>query len=195
MQKRLLDLFVSFVLVLIFIPFMVLIATVLFWEFKGNILFVQQRTGKNGMNFNLLKFKTMVDTCGADGLLLPDECRLTSFGRMLRRTSLDELPQLFNVLKGEMSLVGPRPLLPEYLPLYSMEQNKRHQVLPGITGLAQVKGRNSLDWPSKFRYDVWYVENRSFWLDLKIMAMTVVPMLKRENIDFQNNVGMEKFTG
>ena len=195
MRKRLIDLFVSFVLGIISIPFMVLIATVLFWESKGNILFVQQRTGKNGINFNLLKFKTMADTRRADGLLLPDECRLTSFGRVLRRTSLDELPQLFNVLKGEMSLVGPRPLLPEYLPLYSKEQNKRHQVLPGITGLAQVKGRNNLDWRTKFRYDVWYVENRSFWLDLKIMAMTVAPMLKRENIDFQNNVGMEKFTG
>jgi lipopolysaccharide/colanic/teichoic acid biosynthesis glycosyltransferase len=174
---------------------MVVIGAVLFWKFRGKVFFIQQRTGKNGINFNLFKFKTMSDTCHADGTLLSDESRLIPFGRMLRKTSLDELPQLFNVLKGEMSLVGPRPLLPEYLPLYSREQNKRHRVLPGITGLAQIKGRNSLNWYTKFRYDVWYVENKTFWLDLRIMALTVAPMLKRENIDFQNNIGMEKFTG
>ena len=195
MVKRLVDVFVSLFLLIVFIPFMVLIAAKLNWEFKSKIFFIQQRTGKNGVQFNLIKFKTMTENCSLDGKLLPDHCRLTSFGKMLRKTSLDELPQLLNVLKGEMSLVGPRPLLPEYLPLYSTEQNKRHQVLPGITGLAQVKGRNSLDWPTKFRYDVWYVENRNFWLDLKIMAMTFAPLIKGENIDAQNHVGMEKFTG
>jgi lipopolysaccharide/colanic/teichoic acid biosynthesis glycosyltransferase len=195
MAKRFVDLGFSFALTVILLPVVLIITAILFWEFKGKIFFVQQRTGKNGVIFNLHKFRTMNEACGSDGELLPDHLRLTSFGSMLRKTSLDEVPQLINVMKGEMSLVGPRPLLPEYLPLYSLEQNKRHRVLPGITGLAQVKGRNSLDWPTKFRYDVWYVDNQNFWLDLKIMIKTIAPLLKRENIDAQNRVGMEKFTG
>ena len=137
----------------------------------------------------------MSDTCSADGHLLADAYRLTPIGSGLRKTSLDELPQLINVIKGEMSLVGPRPLLPEYLPLYSSEQNKRHEVLPGITGLAQVKGRNTIDWNTKFKYDVWYVRNKNFLLDLKILLWTVKPILMRENINFNNTVSAEKFTG
>ena len=195
MGKRFFDIIVSFGVLIIFIPVMLVISLLLFWTYSGQVFFVQPRTGKNGAIFNLLKFKTMSDVCRADGTLLPDEYRLTHIGASLRKTSLDELPQLINVLKGEMSLVGPRPLLPEYLPLYSLEQNNRHKVLPGITGLAQVKGRNNIDWKTKFRYDVWYVKNNNFYLDLKIMILTIKPILKRENIDFQNNVSTEKFTG
>ncbi|MDO6440373.1 sugar transferase [Cyclobacterium sp. 1_MG-2023] len=195
MGKRIFDLFVSFVLLLLFLPLMLLIALLLLWEFKGKVFFIQSRSGKMGKPFKLLKFKTMADQCGPNGLPLADELRLTSIGIALRKTSLDELPQLINVLKGEMSLVGPRPLLPEYLPLYSEEQNKRHEVLPGITGLAQVKGRNSIDWSTKFKYDVWYVRNHNFFLDLKIMFLTIKPLLYRENVDFQNEVSTEKFTG
>ena len=195
MTKRLFDLIVSFVLLVFFIPIMLLISVVLFWEYKGKVFFIQKRTGKNGNIFYLLKFKTMSDTCSDDGRLLADEYRLTPIGAGLRKTSLDELPQLINVIKGEMSLVGPRPLLPEYLPLYSSEQNKRHEVLPGITGLAQVKGRNTIDWNTKFKYDVWYVRNKNFLLDLKILLWTVKPILMRENINFNNTVSAERFTG
>jgi len=195
MSKRIFDLFVSFVLLVFFLPVMLVIALLLLWEYQGNILFIQPRSGKKGKPFKLFKFKTMADHFGKDGLPLPDELRLTPIGRALRNTSLDELPQLINVLKGEMSLVGPRPLLPEYLPLYSEEQSKRHDVLPGITGLAQVRGRNSIDWPTKFKYDVWYVKNQHFLLDLKIMFLTLKPLLFRENIDFQSDVSMKKFTG
>lgn len=195
MGKRIFDLSISFVLLLFFIPLMLLIGLLLFWEFKGKVFFIQSRSGKKGKPFKLLKFKTMADQYGSDGLPLADELRLTPMGIALRKTSLDELPQLINVLKGEMSLVGPRPLLPEYLPLYSKEQSKRHDVLPGITGLAQVKGRNSIDWPTKFKYDVWYVKHQSIFLDLKIICMTIKPILYREHIDFQNEVSTEKFTG
>ena len=195
MSKQIFDIVVATCLLLFFIPVMLLIGLLLFWKNKGKVFFVQPRTGKNGKLFNLLKFKTMSDGYDTDGTLLSDELRLTPIGTMLRSTSLDELPQLINVLKGEMSLVGPRPLLPEYLPLYSLEQNSRHNVLPGITGLAQVKGRNNIDWKTKFRYDVWYVRNRNFSLDLKIMVLTIKPFLKRENIEFQNNVSTAKFTG
>lgn len=195
MTKRLFDLIVSFVLLVFFLPLLLLISVLLFWEYKGKVFFIQKRAGKNGNIFYLLKFKTMSDTCSDDGRLLADEYRLTPIGAGLRKTSLDELPQLINVIKGEMSLVGPRPLLPEYLPLYSSEQNKRHEVLPGITGLAQVKGRNTIDWNTKFKYDVWYVRNKNFLLDLKILLWTVKPILMRENINFNNTVSAEKFTG
>ena len=195
MRKRIFDLFVSLVLLLLFLPLMLLIALLLLWEFKGKIFFIQSRSGKKGKAFKLIKFRTMADQYAQNGLPLADELRLTPIGIALRKSSLDELPQLINVLKGEMSLVGPRPLLPEYLPLYSKEQSKRHDVLPGITGLAQVKGRNSIDWPTKFKYDVWYVRNQSFILDLKIICMTIKPILYREHIDFQNEVSTEKFTG
>ncbi|WP_339903949.1 sugar transferase [uncultured Cyclobacterium sp.] len=195
MGKRIFDLFVSLIILLLFIPVMLVIAVLLLWEFNGKVFFIQSRSGKKGKPFKLLKFKTMRDQKGPNGLPLSDEMRLTPIGAGLRKTSLDELPQLINVLKGEMSLVGPRPLLPEYLPLYSEEQNKRHNVLPGITGLAQVKGRNSIDWPTKFKYDVWYVRNQNFYLDLKIMFLTIKPILYREHIDFQNEVSTEKFTG
>lgn len=195
MAKRIFDIFVSFVLLLLFMPVMLVIAIMLLWEDRDKVFFIQPRTGRQGKLFNLLKFKTMSDQYDADGLPLADELRLTPFGAALRKTSLDELPQLINVLKGEMSLVGPRPLLPEYIPLYSEEQYRRHDVLPGITGLAQVKGRNSIDWATKFKYDVWYVRNQNFYLDVKIMFLTIKPMLYRENINFQNDVSTEKFTG
>ena len=195
MSKRFFDIIVSFVLLIIFSPVILIISLLLFWNCSGQVFFVQPRTGKDGVIFNLIKFKTMSDSFGLDGTPLSDEDRLTPIGASLRKTSLDELPQLLNVLKGEMSLVGPRPLLPEYLPVYSLEQNKRHMVLPGITGLAQIKGRNNINWITKFKYDVWYVKHKNFYLDLKIMILTIKPIVKRENINFQNNIGSEKFTG
>ena len=158
-------------------------------------LFVQQRPGLHGELFSMCKFRTMTNAKGADGQLLPDAQRLTAFGRFLRSTSLDELPELFNVLKGDMSLVGPRPLLVEYLPLYTPEQARRHDVRPGITGWAQVNGRNAIGWEEKFRLDVWYVDNRSFWLDLKILWLTCMRVFLREGISQEGSATMEKFTG
>ena len=162
---------------------------------KGRIWFMQERPGKNGTIFRVVKFKTMNDACDARGALLPDEKRLTAVGKFIRKTSLDELPQLVNVLKGDMSIVGPRPLLVEYLPLYSAEQQRRHEVKPGITGWAQVNGRNAISWPQKFAYDVWYVDHVSFWLDIKILFLTVVKVFKAEGISSATSVTMEKFRG
>ena len=159
------------------------------------VLFKQVRPGLRGRPFMMYKFRTMTDERDIQGRLLPDEQRLTKLGRFLRSTSLDELPELFNVLKGDMSLVGPRPLLMEYLPLYTPEQARRHEVRPGITGWAQVNGRNAISWEEKFRYDVWYVDNWSFWLDIKILWMTIVSVLKREGISAQGHVTMPPFTG
>jgi lipopolysaccharide/colanic/teichoic acid biosynthesis glycosyltransferase len=159
------------------------------------VLFHQIRPGLGGRPFEMLKFRTMTDERDADGALKPDSERLTSFGRWLRATSLDELPELWNVLTGDMSLVGPRPLLMQYLPLYSPRQARRHEVRPGITGWAQVNGRNALTWPQKFELDVWYVENRSFWLDLRILWMTVTSVLRREGISASGEATMPAFTG
>jgi lipopolysaccharide/colanic/teichoic acid biosynthesis glycosyltransferase len=159
------------------------------------VFFTQQRAGQFGRSFEIIKFRTMTDTGNTEGVLLPDEVRLNRFGRMLRASSLDELPELWNVLKGEMSLVGPRPLLMEYLPKYSSFQARRHEVRPGITGWAQVKGRNSLSWEEKFELDVWYVDNRSFWLDLYILLVTVYRVLRREGISAPNSATMPKFKG
>jgi lipopolysaccharide/colanic/teichoic acid biosynthesis glycosyltransferase len=159
------------------------------------ILFRQVRPGRNGRLFKLAKFRTMTDERDASGGLLPDASRLTPFGRWLRATSLDELPSLWNVLKGDMSLVGPRPLLVEYLPLYSSEQARRHEVRPGITGWAQVNGRNALTWEQKFELDVWYVDHRSFWLDLRILLMTVRKVFVREGISAKGEATMPRFTG
>jgi sugar transferase EpsL len=159
------------------------------------VLFRQQRPGKGGRPFYLCKFRSMTDARDAQGNLLPDSERLPRFGQLLRATSLDELPELWNVLKGEMSLVGPRPLLMEYLPLYSPEQRRRHDVPPGITGWAQVNGRNALDWPQRFELDTWYVENCSLWLDIKILLLTVKKVLVREGITQEGNATMTKFTG
>jgi lipopolysaccharide/colanic/teichoic acid biosynthesis glycosyltransferase len=159
------------------------------------VLFKQVRPGLHGKPFKMVKFRTMTDERGAEGALLPDAQRLTPFGRFLRASSLDELPELWNVLKGEMSLVGPRPLLMEYLPLYSLEQARRHKVRPGITGWAQVNGRNALSWEEKFKLDVWYVDHHSVWLDIKILWLTVRKVLVREGISADGEATMSKFTG
>lgn len=159
------------------------------------VFFTQIRPGLNGKPFKMIKLRTMTDARGADGLLLPDSERLTPFGAFLRSSSLDELPELWNVLKGDMSLVGPRPLLMEYLPLYSAEQARRHEVRPGITGWAQVNGRNALSWEEKFQLDVWYVDNQSLWLDIKIMWMTLKKVIVREGISAAGEATMSKFTG
>lgn len=194
-MKRLADLIGATLLLTVFLPMILLIA-VLLWIIQGPpVLFVQIRPGLNGMPFKFYKFRTMTDKRDKNGELLPDGVRLTSLGRFLRRFSLDELPQLWNVVKGDMSLVGPRPLLMEYLPLYNPEQVRRHEVKPGITGWAQVNGRNAISWGEKFALDVWYVDNRSFWLDFKILWLTLVKVIKREGINQQGQATMEKYRG
>lgn len=165
------------------------------WKLGSPIIFKQQRPGLHGKPFYLYKFRTMTDERDEKGELFPDHVRLTPFGQFLRKYSLDELPQLFNVLKGDISLVGPRPLLMEYLELYTPEQARRHEVKPGITGWAQVNGRNAISWEEKFKLDVWYVDHQSFWLDLKILFLTVLKVLRSEGISQQGHVTMEKFTG
>lgn len=159
------------------------------------VLFRQQRPGLHGKPFMMYKFRTMTDSMDTNGNLLADDERLPSFGRFLRSSSLDELPELFNVLKGDMSLVGPRPLLMEYLPLYSPLQARRHEILPGITGWAQINGRNAISWEEKFKLDVWYVDNQSLWLDLKIIFLTFIKVFRREGISHEGQATMEKFTG
>jgi lipopolysaccharide/colanic/teichoic acid biosynthesis glycosyltransferase len=159
------------------------------------VFFRQTRPGKDGEPFQMVKFRTMLDAVNKDGKPLPDDQRMTRFGSFLRSASLDELPELWNVLKGDMSLVGPRPLLLEYLPLYSKEQYRRHEVRPGVTGWAQVNGRNAISWEDKFRLDVWYVDNQSFWLDLKILLLTVKKVLVRDGIRGEGEATMSKFTG
>lgn len=159
------------------------------------VMFRQQRPGLNGRVFEMIKFRTMTDERDADGQLLPDAQRLTPFGQFLRSSSLDELPELWNVIKGDMSLVGPRPLLVEYLPLYTLDQARRHELQPGITGWAQVNGRNALSWDEKFKLDVWYVDNRSFWLDVKILWLTVKKVLVREGVSAAGEATMSRFRG
>jgi lipopolysaccharide/colanic/teichoic acid biosynthesis glycosyltransferase len=194
-MKRLFDLIVAIVLlVLLCIP-LLLLAVVIRLRLGSPVLFRQVRPGLHGRPFTMVKFRTMTDGRGPDGALLPDAQRLTSFGRMLRSTSLDELPELWNVLRGEMSLVGPRPLLMEYLPLYTPEQARRHEVRPGITGWAQVNGRNALSWETRFSLDVWYVDHRTFWLDLRILGMTIRKVLVRDGISAQGDATMPRFTG
>jgi sugar transferase EpsL len=194
-SKRIFDLVVTILGLAIALPLM-LIISLLVWIFLGTpILFLQKRPGYKGRPFTTLKFRTMTERKGSDGSLLPDSERLTSFGRFLRSTSLDDLPQLWNVLIGEMSLVGPRPLLMRYLERYTPEQMRRHDVLPGITGWAQIHGRNTLDWDKKFRLDVWYVDHRSFWLDLKILILTPWKVFKREGISQPGQATSEEFKG
>lgn len=193
--KPLLDKFSALIVLLIASPVLLLVILFLAISNKGKVWFVQPRPGKNEKIFNVIKFKTMNDARDVKGELLPDEKRLTWIGNIIRKTSLDELPQLFNVLKGDMSVVGPRPLLIEYLPLYNDEQKRRHHVKPGITGWAQVNGRNTISWPQKFAYDVWYVDNQSFVLDLKILFLTVAKVFKAEGISSATSVTMEKFKG
>lgn len=194
-MKRLFDIVISIVSLVALAPLLAIVSLLIRWKLGGPVLFRQVRPGLNAKPFHLVKFRTMTDARGPDGKLLPDQERLPAFGRFLRSTSLDELPELWNVLKGEMSLVGPRPLLMEYLPLYSPRQSRRHEVRPGLTGWAQVNGRNAISWPEKFDLDVWYVENRSLWLDIKILVLTVVHVLKRSGISAEGEATMKPFTG
>lgn len=194
-MKRLFDVVIAALALLVFSLPLLLLTVLIRRRLGSPVLFRQMRPGLHGRPFMMVKFRTMTDARGPDGELLPDAERLTAFGRFLRASSLDELPELWNVLKGDMSLVGPRPLLMAYLPLYSPEQARRHEVRPGITGWAQVNGRNALSWEDKFRLDVDYVDNRSMWLDLKILWLTVRKVLIREGISAQGEATMSAFTG
>ena len=194
--KRLIDFIIVFCALMLICPILLLISIGLHFANKeAGVLFTQERPGKSGKIFKVIKFKTMTDERDADGNLLPDEKRLTKIGKFIRSTSIDELPQLINVLKGDMALIGPRPLLPQYLPLYSKEQARRHEVRPGITGWAQVNGRNAISWTKKFELDVWYVDHCSFLLDLKIIFLTIKKVFVREGISSDTSVTMEAFTG
>lgn len=194
-MKRAIDFLVAaFALAVLCVPLMVL-ASLVRLRLGSPVLFRQRRPGLGGRPFEMIKFRTMTNAKDAAGNLKPDAERLTPFGRFLRSTSLDELPELWNVLKGEMSLVGPRPLLMEYLPLYSITQMRRHEVKPGVTGWAQVNGRNALTWDEKFALDVWYVDNRSLWLDMKVLLLTIKKVLVRDGISASGEATMPKFTG
>lgn len=193
--KRLLDVIFATIGFIVAFPLFCICFISLTLANHGKAFFYQMRPGEQGRLFRIIKFKTMSDLRGDDGELLPDHIRLTSVGKFIRKTSLDEIPQLLNVILGDMSLVGPRPLLPEYLQLYSEEQFKRHNVRPGVTGWAQVNGRNTLSWEKKFEYDVWYVDHVSFSLDIKILFLTVVKVVKKEGISSDTSVTMEKFKG
>lgn len=195
MLKRLFDISAAALALLILSPVLAIVAWQINRKMGSPILFRQIRPGLNGKPFEMIKFRTMKDAVDAQGNPLPDSERLTPFGQFLRSSSLDELPELWNVLKGDMSLVGPRPLLMEYLPLYTPEQYRRHEVRPGVTGWAQINGRNALSWEDKFRLDVWYVDNRSLWLDIKILFLTVKKVLVRDGISADGEATMPKFTG
>lgn len=195
MFKRFFDIIVSTIALVILSPIFAMIAYKVKKNLGSPILFRQIRPGLNGQPFEMIKFRTMKDAVNKDGNPLPDSERLTPFGKILRSTSLDELPELWNVLKGDMSLVGPRPLLMEYLPLYNERQAKRHDVRPGITGYAQVNGRNAISWDQKFEYDAWYVENQSLWLDIKILFNTLKKVFFKEDINAAGEATMPKFTG
>lgn len=195
MIKRLFDVLSGTLGLVLLSPVIALLAWQIRKKLGSPVLFRQTRPGLHGKPFQMVKFRTMRDAIGPDGKPLPDTDRMTPFGSFLRSASLDELPELWNVLNGDMSLVGPRPLLMEYLPLYSPEQARRHEVRPGVTGWAQVNGRNALSWEEKFRLDVWYVDNRSFWLDLKILALTVKKVFVREGISAAGEATMPRFTG
>ncbi|UMB55457.1 sugar transferase [Lutibacter sp. A64] len=193
--KRILDTILAFIGLLVLSPILVIIILLLALANKGKPFFFQVRPGLNEQLFKIIKFKTMTDKKDKAGNLLSDKERLTKIGSFVRKTSLDELPQLINVLKGDMSLIGPRPLLPEYLPLYSNEQKKRHHVKPGITGWAQVNGRNAISWQQKFEYDVWYVRHLSFKLDVKIVIKTIKKVVKSEGVNASSTVAMSRFKG
>lgn len=193
--KRLFDLTVAVLPVIFLSPLLIFIGFLVRLKIGSPVLFRQMRPGSHGRPFTIYKFRTMTDERDEDGNLLPDGERLTRLGRFLRKTSLDELPELFNVIKGDMSIVGPRPLLMQYLDRYTPEQARRHEVKPGITGWAQVNGRNAIDWEDKFKLDVWYVDNWSLWLDVKIIAMTIWKILKREGINQPGHATAEKFKG
>lgn len=194
--KRLIDFCIVFTTLLIIWPILLVITIWLHFANKGaGAFFFQERPGKDGRLFKVMKFKTMTDERDTEGILLPDAERLTKVGKFIRSTSIDELPQLINVLKGDMALIGPRPLLPQYLPLYSREQSRRHEVRPGITGWAQCNGRNAISWTKKFELDVWYVDNCSLWLDVKIIFLTIKKVLVRDGISQEGQATMEAFNG
>lgn len=194
-MKRLIDIVLSSLAITILSPVFIIVAYGVKKNLGSPIIFVQERPGKNGKLFKMLKFRSMKDAVDKDGNLLPDEERITPFGQKLRATSLDELPQLINVLKGDMSIVGPRPMLKEFVALYSDEQKRRLEVRPGITGMAQINGRNELEYEDRFKYDVWYVDNHNIWVDFKIMFKTVFVLLKREGINAPGHVGPSLFKG
>ncbi len=193
--KRIFDLLVAVTALLVLAPVLFGVAILIGLQMGSPVVFRQQRPGRGGRPFEMIKFRTMHDSRDASGSQRPDAERLTALGRTLRATSLDELPELWNVLKGDMSLVGPRPLLMEYLSLYTPEQSRRHEVRPGITGWAQVNGRNAISWEDKFKLDVWYVENRSLWLDIKILCLTVKKVLVRDGISAAGEATMSRFAG
>ena len=195
MFKSIFDKTLALFLIILFSPIYIVVSLLIFFKMGSPILFRQKRPGYKEKIFGIYKFRTMTNEKDVDGNLLPDDKRLVGIGKFIRSTSLDELPQLFNVLKGEMSFVGPRPLLEEYLPLYNEKQKRRHDVKPGITGWAQVNGRNAISWEQKFDYDVWYVDNQSFWLDIKILWLTFLKVVKRSDISSSTSSTMEKFTG
>ncbi|WP_159566744.1 sugar transferase [Budvicia diplopodorum] len=195
MINRLFDIVVSSILLILFSPLFCFLYYKIAQHLGTPVFFKQIRPGKGGVPFLMIKFRSMRDAVDKDGVALPDEERLTPFGHKLRSSSLDELPELWNVLKGDMSLVGPRPLLMEYLPLYTVEQTRRHDVRPGITGWAQVNGRNAISWEEKFKLDIWYVENRTIWLDIKILFLTIKKVLIKDGINAEGSVTIEKFTG
>ena len=195
MMKRLLDIVIASTALVVLSPLYAFVAYKVKKNLGSPVLFRQVRPGLNGQPFEMIKFRTMKDAVDAQGNPLPDSERLTAFGKILRSTSLDEMPELWNVIKGDMSIVGPRPLLTEYLPLYNKEQAKRHDVRPGMTGYAQVNGRNAISWEEKFKLDTWYVENRSLWLDFKIMLKTVKKVIAKDDISAEGEATMTKFTG
>ena len=195
MIKRFIDVAFSLVALAVFLPVFIIVSILVLFKLGKPVFFIQERPGLHGQLFNMFKFRTMLDALDGNGEPLPDEERVTKLGSFLRATSLDELPGLLNVLKGDMSLVGPRPLLEEYLDLYTAEQSRRHEVRPGITGWAQVNGRNAISWEDKFKLDVWYVDNQSIRLDLKILLLTVKKVFIREGISAADHVTMEKFKG
>ncbi|MBO1926312.1 sugar transferase [Thiomicrorhabdus sp. 6S2-11] len=194
-MKRLFDLFLILLSLPLLLPIFLIVAWLVRRKLGSPIFFTQVRPGKDAKPFKMIKFRTMTDERDENGELLSDEIRLTKFGKFLRSTSLDELPELWNVVKGEMSLVGPRPLLMEYVPLYSKEQYRRHEVRPGVSGWAQVNGRNAISWEEKFKLDVWYVDNRSLWLDIKIVYLTLKKVVVRDGISAEGEATMSKFTG
>jgi len=195
MIKRGLDILISVICLIVLLPVMFVVAFFVYWKLGAPVFFSQVRPGLNGEVFKIVKFRSMKSAADVNGYESTDEQRLSRFGVNLRASSLDELPELWNVLKGDMSIVGPRPLLVEYLPLYSAEQNRRHDVKPGITGWAQVNGRNGISWEEKFKLDVWYVDHQSFWLDIKILLMTVKKVFAREGISEHGQATAQKFKG
>ena len=193
--KRIVDFFAAFAALVFLSPLLVVVVLLVRWRLGAPVFFIQQRPGYGGRPFELLKFRTMTNQRDTNGALLPDAQRLTPFGRWLRATSIDELPELINILRGEMSFIGPRPLLMQYLPLYSPEQARRHEVKPGFSGWAQINGRNALSWDEKFRLDVWYVDRQNFWLDLRIFLITIWKVIHREGISAAGEATMKPFMG